>query len=124
MRLENAIKEFGECYNNRDFSSIAKNLTPNCEYQSFDCMYKIVSPEDVIKVLNESNKNRTSAYNGFCNRKGMLLKRIKECVLICDDDTFKCLRIVIIRTKRRKISNITGYNTDEYNYTRGKKICD
>lgn len=124
MRLENAIEAFGECYNNRDFSSVARNLIPNCEYQSFDCMYKIVSPENVIKVLNDSNKIGTSAYNGFCTQKGMQLKRLKECVLICDNDTFKCVRIVIIRIKRGKISNITGFNPEDYDYTRGKKICD
>lgn len=124
MRLIKSLITFGACYNNRDFDSITEHLNPKCEYQSFDCLYKLTSPENVVNVLKESTKHDTSAYNGFCSPKGVQIKRLRECVLICDDDTFKCIRIIGIKVKRRKIFHIIGFDPEKYDFTRGKKIGD
>jgi len=124
MRLIKALQTFGRCYNNRDFDAIKEHLSTKCEYQSFDCMYKITSPEDVINVLKESDKAETSAYDGFSIPRGIQIKHLKESVLICDDDTFKCIRIISIKVRRGKIANIIGFDPDKYDYTRGKKIGD
>lgn len=124
MRLIKALNIFGICYNNKDFDAINEHLSLRCEYQSFDCLYKLTMPENVINVLKESTKADTSAYDGFCSPKGVQIKRLKECVLICDDDTFKCIRIIGIKVKRGEIFNIIGFDPEKYDYTRGKKIGD
>ena len=122
MNKRKALKIFGTCYSNGEFESLSYLLYDNVVYESYDCMYKIIMLSAVVKILNESIKKGTSAFSGFYLRKGILINHLTECILICEDDTFQCIRIINIRIKRGKIITITGYDPKDYKYTRGQKI--
>lgn len=124
MNRKETLNTFGRCYNNGDFNTNALLLHDECAYEAYDCIYKVISQKEVIKVLTESVKDATSAFEGFYLHKGVLFKRLTECVLICDDVALKCSRIIYIKQKRGKIVNIIGFNPQEHEFTRGKKISD
>ena len=69
MDKSKILKLFGICYNSRDFGEIKTVLSKNVTYEAFDCMYNVTSVEEVIKVLSDSCKDETSAYEGFYLRK-------------------------------------------------------
>ena len=122
MDSKKVLQSFGKCYNSNDYRSLQDLLSSNIMYESYDCMYKVASVDKVIEVLQQSTKQNTYAHSGYYMYKGLVLKHLQECVLICDEYTLECIRIVGIKAKRGKIVNITGYKPSEYRYTRGKKI--
>lgn len=124
MNDKELLIKLGKCYNIKNFESIIEFFDDNVVYESFDCLYRVSSKDDVAKVMTDSIKSGTSSYEGFFLRKGIIKKHLTQCILICDDSTLKCIRILHLKQKKRIIVNITGYNPEEYNYTRGKKIED
>ena len=124
MNKKSILKAFGECYNQKDFKDISYLIREDVIYEAYDCLYKITSCGDVLKVLEESIKKNTKAYEGYFFYKGILTKRLYECVLICDENTIECVRIVHFKIRRGKVAYITGYNPKEYDFTRGKQIGD
>ncbi|MEX1375990.1 MAG: hypothetical protein AB1Z23_00815 [Eubacteriales bacterium] len=123
MDIKKALEAFGQCYNNKSFFTISRLLRPEVSYDSYDCLYNITSIDSVVKILDESIKQNTEAYEGYYFWKSILTRRLSKCVLICDSDTLKCIRIINIKIRKRKITRITGLNPREYEYTRGKKIA-
>lgn len=122
MDIRKIYDAFGRCYNIRDFGGMTNLLSDDVVYDSYDCIYKVTSFKDVVKVLSESTKENSSAYSGYYMQNGMFVKRLTQCVLICDDSTLKCTRLVSVKIKKGKIALITGYEPNEYDFTRGKKI--
>ena len=122
MDKSKLLKLFGECYNKGDFGKIEPLLSNNVRYDSFDCMYNIATVSGVKKVLIDSVKKETGAYEGFYLKKGILLEKLLECVIICDDDNLKSVRIVDVKPKRGRIFIITGYDPAKHMHTRGKRI--
>ena len=122
MDKSKLLKLYGLCYNDRDFGKIQPMLGMNVTYEAFDCMYSVISADEVIKVLYDSCKDKTSAYEGFYLRKSILLEKLIECILICDDNDLKSIRIIDVKSKRGKIINITGVDPDEHMHTRGKRL--
>lgn len=113
---------FGQCYNNKDYTSITGMLSNDVQYESFDCMYLVSSSKRVYNVLVDSTIANTQAYYGYYKYPDAIFKRLRECVLICYKDTLVCDKIVCIKCKRGKIIKIIGIDANEYSYTRGKLI--
>lgn len=124
MNEKKILRSFGQCYNKKDFNNITGLFADDIKYESFDCMYSVRSAKDVSNVLIESVLPKTNIFLGFYMYRGVLYKRLKECVLICNSTTLECMRLINIRTKRGKIVNITGLDPKEYVHTRGMIIND
>lgn len=122
MDNKNALEAFGKCYNNNDFSSISELLRDDISYEAYDCLYKITAIDSVVQILAGSIQRNTAAYKGYYFWKTNVVRHLSKCVLICDSETLKCIRIISIKIKKRKIVKITGFNPKEYEHTRGEKI--
>jgi len=122
MDKSKLLKSFGANYNKMDFAAMESLFHKNVSYEAFDCMYNVTTIDGVQRVLANSDKEGTSAYEGFYMKKGMLMEKLTECIIICNDDSRKSLRIVDIKSKRGKILKITGFDPKDYTHTRGKKI--
>jgi len=122
MDKSKLLKSFGAIYNKMDFAAMEPLFNKNVSYEAFDCMYNVTTIDGVKKVLADSDKKGTSAYQGFYLKKGLFMEKLTECILICNDESLKSVRIVDIKPKRGKILKITGFDPKEYTHTRGKKI--
>ncbi len=122
MDKSKLLKVYGKCYNNGDFGNIEPLLSNNVKYEAFDCMYSVATVPGVKKVLTDSLRGGTGAYEGFYFRKGIILEKLIECVIICNDENLKSIRIVDVKPKRGRIFSITGFDPAEHMHTRGKRI--
>ncbi len=122
MDKSKILKLFGRCYNSGNFNNIEPLFSNGVKYEAFDCMYIVTSVPEVKKVLDDSRRKSTGAYEGFYIRKGILFEKLIKCVIICDDNSLKSVRIVDVKPKRGRIVSITGYDPAEYKHTRGKRI--
>ena len=74
MNDKKLLVTLGKCYNKKNFEDIITLLNDNVVYESFDCLYRVSSKDDVVKVMTDSLKDETRAFEGFLLKIGIVNK--------------------------------------------------